>query len=905
MSGEISVAAIRGEIEALAAKRHGVAVAEPRVIGVLARPEPSLAQEFTHTVAGRRTQVRVVPCVSALAARQALIERDPESWLVLVTDRNEADLGAGVLAHLIGNRLRLVDPWVGVRGLFGAAGVDRSLTHLAQSRAVAEGMLALADAGAPPWPAAPVGLLTLEHLAGSVAHRQLGFAAAPTDGVAVLAWAARPDAVSAVCVLRRRGGDALTDAILDWLAGRTGSAAPVVAPHLREARPQALLPLGIACQTLRAARTHDAQAAAAWQRFTVAAPSSLARPGAADALAMLATTVVGDLLDSRTDWRLALPLLEEADRLLGEAGAGQWAAQSPLLPSGLSARFGAVATALRDQTDPESAFASLDQHALVQLAPPERLPSAYQPTHAALRLWRWLDRPDTPQGTFATRTRGQVAEDAWVDSALHDAAGGVAEAELGAAIAGVVALARERRTQHDVGYADALSRSARAGDGADGPLLGDGDPVLPLERVLQTLVAPLAKECPALLLVLDGMTARVAAELIEDLQQTGRGWVEARWPGYQARAAAAAVLPTLTEHSRTSLLCGRIVSGNQQTERDQHPKLMASLGAGPTRIFHKKDLDTVPDGHRLSNDVHAALTDASVRLVTCVLNTIDDALDRSDPGGTEWRLDTVKHLAALLELAAQVGRPVVLASDHGHVLERRRGTAQLPAGSAATSARSRTADVAPGPGEVLVEGPRVAGSRAVLAVDGDLRYTGLKAGYHGGASPAEVAVPVVLLWPGPVPAETGYAEAPSQRPSWWDTPSPASSTTSAADPAANDPAPEAGPTLFGPDDEPPSGPGAAVIGSPTWQQQRLAFRRTVLDEQRCVRLLDQLAAAAGTRLPRATVARLLDLPEARVAGAIAHLQNLLNVDGYPVVREDSGMLVLDVALLREQFGVRS
>ena len=46
-------------------------------------------------------------------------------------------------------------------------------------------------------------------------------------------------------------------------------------------------------------------------------------------------------------------------------------------------------------------------------------------------------------------------------------------------------------------------------------------------------------------------------------------------------------------------------------------------------------------------------------LVTCVLNTIDDALDRSDPGGTSWGADTVKHLDPLLERARHAGRTVI------------------------------------------------------------------------------------------------------------------------------------------------------------------------------------------------------------------------------------------------------
>ncbi|WFR71718.1 hypothetical protein P9209_23560 [Prescottella defluvii] len=52
-------------------------------------------------------------------------------------------------------------------------------------------------------------------------------------------------------------------------------------------------------------------------------------------------------------------------------------------------------------------------------------------------------------------------------------------------------------------------------------------------------------------------------------------------------------------------------------------------------------------------------------VIACVLNDIDDALDRSDPIGTVWTTDRFKRLDALLSAAAAVGRTVVLVSDHG------------------------------------------------------------------------------------------------------------------------------------------------------------------------------------------------------------------------------------------------
>jgi hypothetical protein len=113
-----------------------------------------------------------------------------------------------------------------------------------------------------------------------------------------------------------------------------------------------------------------------------------------------------------------------------------------------------------------------------------------------------------------------------------------------------------------------------------------------------------------------------------------------------------------------------------------------------------------------------------------VLNTIDDALDRSDPGGTEWGADAVKHLAPLLDRARHAGRIVVLTADHGHIVERRQGTQRAYA--SISSGRSRAAIEPGADGEVLVTGRRVLlhEGRAVLAVDEHLRYGPLKAGYH-------------------------------------------------------------------------------------------------------------------------------------------------------------------------------
>ena len=49
----------------------------------------------------------------------------------------------------------------------------------------------------------------------------------------------------------------------------------------------------------------------------------------------------------------------------------------------------------------------------------------------------------------------------------------------------------------------------------------------------------------------------------------------------------------------------------------------------------------------------------------------------------------------------------------------------------------------------------------MLAVDENLRYGPLKAGYHGGAAPAEAVVPVAVLVPGAVPEDVGPGPCPA------------------------------------------------------------------------------------------------------------------------------------------------
>lgn len=56
--------------------------------------------------------VTVVPCVSSPAVRQALVDPPAPQRLAVLTDRSDADLGAGLLAHLAGRRILPLDRWL-------------------------------------------------------------------------------------------------------------------------------------------------------------------------------------------------------------------------------------------------------------------------------------------------------------------------------------------------------------------------------------------------------------------------------------------------------------------------------------------------------------------------------------------------------------------------------------------------------------------------------------------------------------------------------------------------------------------------------------------------------------------------------------------------------------------------
>jgi hypothetical protein len=909
------------------------------VIGVRGLPERSRASEVQHQ--GRTVRLRHAE--SALAVREVLAEHRDGEWLVVITDRDDDDLGAGILAHFVWQRLRSPDPWEAVRHQFSATGIDPALTSRTRDRELAAALLA----ATPPtgWPAAPAGVLTRTHALGAVASAHLGFDGDTADVLGVLRWSMSARSVVALADLRRDVGDLLAETTLDWIAERADAAAGPIRALLARGELADVVPLGIVVHLLTGGALPNQQTAHLAQlalarlegRWGDTAPS----PVALAALGQAANALLSDLVHDRRADADVRKALDRADAVLAQLQAGPLAPYSELLASGLRARFVVLAEALRREVGPgqgtpsldavEAAWTAVCAHRFASLSP------LRAPFEAAVRLVRWLALPPGPASSAGSATllgslaRQHLDGGAWADAAINDAFGGVDDAELSPALHAVVGAAQNRRRSQERDFARALAAAAPSASGDGVP--SDAGTVWYLERLLAGAVLPLARKAPVLLLVLDGMSAATSTEILADA--TGRlGWLEAALPGAdgQHRSAAVAVLPPITEVSRASLLCGRLVQGQQAAEQSGYMALTTQAGKITAKLFHKKGVDTTAAGWSVSHEVGDALDDQDLPLVTVVLNTIDDALDRSDPAGTTWTADTVKHLEPLLARAAAAGRTVIMTADHGHVVERRQGRQKSHPG--ATAARWRPARGTVEDGEVEVTGPRVLTDdhRAFLAVDETLRYGPLKAGYHGGASAAEVVVPVAVLVPDEASNDAGLTLLPPQVPAWWLTSRAVASTDAASLPEQprkvtagpklsvrdgghtlfdlEPTAPAAEPTTTAPPDGPSPGPkslGHAVVRSAVFKGQRKVAGRLIVTDDQVGRLVDELAAANATRLPPALAAQALGVAQTRLRGALTQVQQLLNVEGYAVlaVEAATGVVLLDLHLLTEQFEVRS
>lgn len=912
-------------------------------------------------------------CRTVLEIRDVLRHRnDPEvPWRVVLTDLHDDQIPQGVKEHFrpVGRSLEL-DPVGTLLGMFSA---DRTDGRIPRERDEVRGLTtALADhrdALAP----TPTPVLTADHLYGSISTLVLGLD--PDHRLAdLLAWSATPEAHAAWEELTAHLTPDVRAGFIAWLCRTFTLTGPGIRSLWAKGGPGVLLPAGLTAETLR---TPD------WQDT----PTPLTGPRAL--FSQLVGTTLSD--ESLREWgtaaaravRTALDAGQSLAAVLGEAqqmitdfeknGGDSLLAGSTVLPGAFQRRLDVYARGLATALDGGEETALLrGLEALRAHVESERSRTDDLETAAALvRLLRW-NRTEAAAADVRLRTashveamRTYVDDLSWVDRAVNSAWRGFTadpKPAIGQSAADPDALGR-RVLDHTLAARRGMDRTFAALVGARLADRATAGEALLVEDVLARVVAPLRKAGPVdsgrrgerslLVLVIDGLSVAAAHGLLEDVAARHSTVWQRLDLAARGLDVAASALPSVTTASRTSLLCGELTLGGQQQEKagfaarfPAHP----SVTDGP--LFHKADLDA-----SIADTVRNAIYDTKhVPVVGAVLNTVDDALDRSDPIATTWTTSRITHLDKLLDYARAVGRDVVLLSDHGHVVERSRiGKATA---DGAVSARWRPAAGAGAAGvagaqdgERVVSGNRVlapdaagaARRSAILAVDEDLRYTGKKAGYHGGAAPAEVCAPVAVLvqsldgldeestfpaglpvwdpWPAWWPIATAASEASTGAAA-----SPVTATgTSDAQLTAGRPAtPKSGAgrkaarateqvSLFDAfdGDEPTATPARAHakpadkfadLGRTPYFKERVKVQHLKPTPAELADVLRAIAANNG-RMRIAVLGDTLGLNALQISGTVARIQKVVNVDGMPVLEREDNDVVLAPQILFEQFGL--
>ncbi|MGB8021382.1 MAG: BREX-2 system phosphatase PglZ, partial [Candidatus Nanopelagicales bacterium] len=705
-------------------------VAKPGNSRVLAlAADPDYRGPRSVRVEGAEVQVRA--CVSSLAIREALVDLPADGYAIVLTDRSPADLGDSLIARFRRQRIEPLDSWATVPGLFRAAHVDTGLRQALPW--LPEILYARLPAGG--YPPSATDLVTRDHVLGVLAGDILGL---PADEIGLGAVLDR------LGDLRVRSdwsalSDLARDAISAWVGQRAGQAA--AAALVLAAAPSTahvdVMSLGLLFDVLYGSDPvppHVQEARRSWEngyRLPRVAPVAAAQIGSASRARM---RLLGD-----TDPAARHPVWRDTPEAFAIAAFPAGIELSLNHPDGYRARLGALADELvealaqPDQGQPdqrariaplEGALLELRSHDLAwadHLAETER-------AEMAVRLVRWLaSAASAGPGTLGEALTRQMADDGWVDRAVADVWSGSTHAQSAKAYQSLCDRVLGVRREHDGQFAALLV------DVTGHEMLDPG--LLPVEQVLVAAIEPLSRVAPVLMIVIDGMSTGVAVAVADGISRLA--WTEhVPAGGTGTRGTLLAALPTMTRFSRTSLLCGGLREGTQVEEKREFARLTGS------RVFHKDDL-RAPAGSAVNPEVAAAIASTD-RVVGVVLNTVDDTLAKHDPDGTRWSVSTIQHLEPLLEVARQHGRTVVLVSDHGHVVERG-GRADL---RELADARWRPAATGPaGEGEVVLTGPRVlaAGGAIVAAWVEDLRYGRKAAGYHGGASAAEVTIPLLVF----------------------------------------------------------------------------------------------------------------------------------------------------------------
>lgn len=846
---------------------------------------------------------RIAWCPSELEVREQLDETEgnDSAGLIVLTPLDSATLGDDVVARFPRARLEQSDRWSALRGTFRASKVDPRLR--------AHGWLADLLLEHPPvggYPPAAGGVLDLESAWRAALDDVLGIADGRSDAAALLDWTLDASNLDRFARLSEQA----RSAVVARVSSEGGPAAGLVLAAAATGRGTDALPIALACGVVFGEQEPDQVLREAAIRLEPLVGSARVNPEAARVLAEAGRRVLDRL--TRESSGAAAAIEARAASMLIDIRAESCAALSPALQVGLDARMrdaaAAMLRAIETQLDDDVTAAWL----LTRRAARHDKAGNNRPRVDRLlmgaRLLSWLSGQPTPTAwrSISDAAAAYFTDGAYADRARHAIRSGDPLPDVSATYSRLNEAVAARREEENRAFA-AILREWNSGG-------SQGDTPMPVERVLGSVVAPLAKEAPVLLLVLDGLSLAIWRALAETI--VGFGWSEVVRTSTNGPLLAAAVLPSVTAVSRTSLLCGALKQGDQAVERvgfATNGSLVAASRSGhPPRLFHKADIGAGPE---LGEEIRAAVADPQQRIVGVVHNAVDAQLSGSDQLDLTWSAEGLRQVAALLHVARGAGRTLIVTSDHGHILDE--GTMKLAGDS---GNRWRSAGTPPNDHEVALSGGRVlspSGDKAIVAAWSErVRFGARRSGYHGGASPQEILVPVAVYTAGGAPA--GWSEAPSPEPAWWrgtsEDVSPLSVAAVAAPPPSRRRQTESRQAdLFAKERTADSRRAHGqttpeldwlgdLFASETFSaQRRLAGRGAPQDDQ--VRALIGALTARGGRMTRVGLSQALGMPAFRIAGLISAARRVLNLDQAQVLKEEGDDVILNEPLLKAQFGL--
>lgn len=847
---------------------------------------------------------RIIQCDSPLAMRLALRQPvDDRTIKVLITPLEDKDLSEDILLRLAKRRLFEIKSWEIVRSLFQAQVID---PRLSSQGWIAELLLELAS-GVPgeEYPAARGGFLDADTVWPVLLQRVIGLSTETPDLTSLLRWSLDAEATASF----RRSPQAFRQGAAQWLSEKAGSAAEVILGCVgRLDRPDAV-PLGLALEVVfHPAATGKLDKAAGKLEERYLGGTSL-DPALMRRWSTAATEVVRAL--RHTEARAYRQTLQRADEILTEVQAEAFACLSGTSPLSFNQRLTRFSQQL-DQVLAERTWDRLDELLDARQAVREhdlaaREDRQMERVDMAVRLVRWLGERSRQAGTepqsFAEAATQYLRDGGFVDWARLSLRAGDPVQKVSEAYARLFEVVTKIREGQSKQFAGLLADWTAAGSQAED--------VLPVEEILQKIVAPLADAGPVLVIVIDGMSVAVCRELLADL--TRHDWVALCEPQRSFNRPGIATVPSVTEFSRTSLLSGRLQAGSANEERigfAEHPALVAKSRSGsPPVLFHKPALQETEDAV-LAADVRREIASTQRRIVGVVVNAVDDHLLKGEQMDVRWSRDEIKVLPALLHEARMARRLVILLSDHGHVLD-----CQAQARPCDGGERWRAASGQPGPDELLIEGPRVfvEGQRLIAPWSERVRYGIKKNGYHGGLSPQEMVMPIAVL-SSTEDFPAGWHEQPVDTPAWWDEPSQAAAGEQPVPPlkpkappagmlfdVEGEPEPEQVPTATEPVETVPQWI-TRLLASPVFEEQKRLGGRGLPGDELFTKLLAALDRRGG-KMTSVALARALEFPAMRLPGLLAKVQRVLNIDGYGVLGRDdaSDTVELNRKLLLKQF----